>query len=57
MAKYSLELREKALKLSDSIGVQKAADELNINVKTLNYWRGVLIVLEPSFRPEKKETN
>lgn len=41
MAKYSLELREKALKLSDSIGVQKAADELNINVKTLNYWRGV----------------
>ena len=41
MAKYSLELREKALKLSDEIGIQRAADELGVNVKTLNYWRGV----------------
>ncbi len=41
MAKYSPELREKALKLSDEIGIQRAADELGVNVKTLNYWRGV----------------
>lgn len=41
LSKYSNELREKALKLSDEIGVQKAANELDINIKTLNYWRGV----------------
>lgn len=41
MAKYNNELREKALKLSDEIGNKRAADELNINVKTLDYWRGV----------------
>ena len=39
--KYTIELREKALKLSDEIGNKKAAEELGINVKTLDYWRSV----------------
>lgn len=40
-AKYSNELREKALKLSDEIGNKRAADECGISAKTLYYWRNV----------------
>lgn len=39
--KYSNELREKALKLSDEIGNKRAAVECGISIKTLDYWRGV----------------
>lgn len=38
-SRYTKELRDKALKLSDEIGNKKAAAELGINVKTLDYWR------------------
>ena len=40
-SRYSKELREKALKLSDEVGNKKAAAELGINTKTLDYWRCV----------------
>lgn len=41
MPRYTKELREKALKLSDEIGNKKAAEEMGISIKTLDYWRGV----------------
>lgn len=40
-SRYSNELREEALKLSDEIGNKAAADKLGINIKTLAYWRTV----------------
>lgn len=41
MVKYSDDLRKRALKLSDEIGTKKAAEELEINFRTLEYWRGL----------------
>lgn len=41
MPRYTKELREKALKLSDEIGNKKTAEEMGISIKTLDYWRGV----------------
>lgn len=39
MAKYSREFKEEALKLSDEIGVKKAASQLGIPYYTLADWR------------------
>ena len=36
---YSIELKEKALKLSDEIGNKAAGEALNLNVKTIAAWR------------------
>lgn len=37
--RYSQEFKERALKLSDEIGIQKAAKQLNITEKTMTYFR------------------
>lgn len=37
--KYSKELKEEALKLSDEIGLKKAAQQLGIQYYTLSDWR------------------
>ena len=37
--KYSKETREKALKLSNEIGVKRAAEQLGIEYSTLSSWR------------------
>jgi len=39
MAKYSKEFKLEALKLSDEIGVKKAASQLGIQYYTLTDWR------------------
>ena len=39
MAKYSKEFKEEALKLSDEIGVKKAATQLGLQYFTLADWR------------------
>lgn len=39
MAKYSREFKEEALKLSDEIGVKKAASQLGLSYYTLADWR------------------
>ena len=39
MAKYSKEFKEEALKLSDKIGVKKAAAQLGLQYFTLADWR------------------
>lgn len=39
MKKYSKEFREEALKLSDEIGVKKAAGQLGLQYYTLAEWR------------------
>lgn len=36
---YSIELKEKALKLSDEIGNKAAGEALNVNSKTIAAWR------------------
>ena len=36
---YSIELKEKALKLSDEIGNKAAGEALNVNAKTIAFWR------------------
>ena len=41
MAKYSREFKEEALKLSDEIGVKKAAQQLGIAYYTLADWRSI----------------
>ena len=38
--KYDKKFKEKALKLSDKIGLKKAAEELNVEYCTLSSWRG-----------------
>lgn len=40
-ARYADEIREQALKLSDEIGLQKTAEQMQLNVKTISYWRTV----------------
>ena len=37
--KYSKEFRQEALKLSDEIGVKKAASQLGVQYYTLSEWR------------------
>ena len=39
MTKYSKEFKEEALKLSDEIGVKKAAEQLGLQYYTLADWR------------------
>lgn len=39
MTKYSKEFKKEALKLSDEIGVKKAAQQLGLNYYTLADWR------------------
>ena len=39
MTKYSKEFKEEALKLSDEIGVKKAAEQLGLQDYTLADWR------------------
>ena len=39
MTKYSKEFKEEALKLSDEIGVKKAAEQLGLQYYTLAGWR------------------
>ena len=39
MSKYSKEFKEEALKLSDEIGVKKAAEQLGLQYYTLADWR------------------
>lgn len=39
MSKYSKEFKEEALKLSDEIGVKKAALQLGLQYYTLTDWR------------------
>lgn len=41
MKRYSKEFKEEALKLSDEIGVKKAAQQLGIAYFTLADWRGI----------------
>lgn len=38
--RYPEELIQKALELSDKIGLEKTAEQLKVNYKTLSYWRG-----------------
>ena len=40
--KYSKEFKEEALKLSDEIGLKKAAQQLGIQYYTLSDWRSKL---------------
>lgn len=51
--KYSDEIREKALKLSDEIGNVAAAEQLHLNKRTLEYWR-MLRNREQKKKAEKK---
>ena len=39
MAKYDKKLKEKALNLSDKVGIKSAAEQCNISVKTITSWR------------------
>lgn len=41
MKRYSKEYKEEALKLSDEIGVKKAAQQLGIAYFTLADWRSI----------------
>ena len=49
---YSAELKEKALKLSDEIGNKAAGEALNVNAKTIAFWR-----LERSRRIKREQAN
>lgn len=49
---YSAELKEKALKLSDEIGNKAAGEALNVNAKTIAFWR-----LERSRKLKKEQTD
>lgn len=40
-SKYDEEFRQKALELSDKVGNKKAAEQLSISIKTIDYWRMV----------------
>ena len=44
MSKYSKEFKEEALKLSDEIGVKKAALQLGLQYYTLADWRKARIL-------------
>lgn len=39
MAKYNKEFKEEALKLSDEIGIKRAAEQLGLSYYTLADWR------------------
>lgn len=49
---YNAELKEKALKLSDEIGNKAAGEALNVNAKTIAFWR-----LERSRKLKKEQTD
>ena len=39
MKKYSQEFKDQAVKLSDDVGVKKAAEQLGVSLNTLSSWR------------------
>ena len=39
MVRYSQEFKDQAVKLSDDVGVKKAAGQLGVSVNTLSCWR------------------
>ena len=46
MKRYSKEFKEEALKLSDEIGVKKAAQQLGVAYYTLADWRSICSIFE-----------
>ena len=48
MKRYSKEFKEEALKLSDELGVKKAAQQLGIAYYTLADWRSIRRNLPPA---------
>ena len=55
MARYSKEFKSEALKLSDELGVKKAAAQLGIPYYTLADWRNNRKHAEPEPEPELSE--
>ena len=55
MKHYSKEFKEEALKLSDEIGVKKAAQQLGIAYFTLADWRGIRRNTPPAKTPSAEE--
>lgn len=55
MARYSKEFKSEALKLSDELGVKKAAAQLGIPYYTLADWRNNRKHAEPKPEPELSE--
>lgn len=51
MKKYSKEFKEEALKLSDEIGVKKAALQLGIQYYTISDWRKKRKTAEAALKP------
>ena len=55
MKHYSKEFKEEALKLSDEIGVKKAAQQLGIAYYTLADWRSIRRNTPPAKTPSAEE--
>ena len=55
MKHYSKEFKEEALKLSDEIGVKKAAQQLGIAYYTLADWRSIRRNTPPAKTPSADE--
>ena len=55
MKHYSKEFKEEALKLSDEIGVKKAAQQLGVAYYTLADWRSILLHLHSAMRCAMKD--
>ncbi len=53
MSKYSKEFKEEALKLSDEIGVKKAALQLGLQYYTLADWRKLVSMQKSTLKKEK----
>ena len=39
MKNYSQEFKDQAVKLSEDVGVKKAAEQLGVSINTLSFWR------------------
>ena len=55
MKRYSKEFKEEALKLSDEIGVKKAAQQLGVAYYTLADWRSIRRNTPPAKTPSAEE--
>ena len=55
MKHYSKEFKEEALKLSDEIGVKKAAQQLGVAYYTLADWRSIRRNTPPAKTPSAEE--
>ena len=55
MKHYSKEFKEEALKLSDGIGVKKAAQQLGVAYCTLADWRSIRQNTPPAKTPSAEE--